>query len=356
MRTNITIWHHKVLADLTDFPVYVRLSDMPDEFWNTVTNGGGDIRCYKADGTTELAREVVFCDTTSKKGELHIKADLSSTIDTVIIIDADGLRSDYAATDTFGSKAVWSNGYLSVFHLQEAVNNTSNGYKDSVGTGNGTGTSMALPAVDGQLQGKAQQFDGVADYIAFNALLTLSNTATLSIWTNGINFKSYGGILASRSSGFQALSNSLQKIAAFSWDGGSDEYNAGAATFGQIESVWQYQAVIITPTVATRFLDNSSYLVSKAYAKHSPNAWRIGSDSLDLPGRAWQGYMDEARISSVSRSKEWILTEYNNQSNPLSFYTPPLDVFVKKSGGFQKVPTKVKIAGAFQESYIFKHR
>jgi hypothetical protein len=58
---NIVIDHTKVAADLTDFTVSVDLNDLPDEFWNTVAEGGGDIRVFKSDGTTELPRDVVYC-------------------------------------------------------------------------------------------------------------------------------------------------------------------------------------------------------------------------------------------------------------------------------------------------------
>lgn len=36
---------------------------------------------------------------------------------------------------------------------------------------------------------------------------------------------------------------------------------------------------------------------------------------------AWNGIIDEARLSSVAKSADWIKTEYNNQSSPEAFYT-----------------------------------
>ena len=89
---NLTVDNTKVAANATDFPVYVDLSDMNATFWSTVANGGGDIRIFKSDGTTELAREVVSCDTSGETGELHFKytGTLSSSVDTEIQIHADG--------------------------------------------------------------------------------------------------------------------------------------------------------------------------------------------------------------------------------------------------------------------------
>ena len=34
----------------------------------------------------------------------------------------------------------------------------------------------------------------------------------------------------------------------------------------------------------------------------------------------WNGILDEVRISNVPRSADWIMTEYNNQSSPSTFY------------------------------------
>jgi len=53
------------------------------------------------------------------------------------------------------------------------------------------------------------------------------------------------------------------------------------------------------------------------------------SPSVDEPtlgnipngGRDYNGKMQEARLSKVARSADWFLTEYNNQSDPASFYS-----------------------------------
>ena len=58
-RKKITIDNTKVNADLTDFPVYVDLSDLGSDFFSNVKADGGDIRITKADGTTEVPREIV---------------------------------------------------------------------------------------------------------------------------------------------------------------------------------------------------------------------------------------------------------------------------------------------------------
>ena len=46
------------------------------------------------------------------------------------------------------------------------------------------------------------------------------------------------------------------------------------------------------------------------------------SNSSCLPdGNNWNGMLDEIRISNIARSTGWILTEYNNESSPSTFYS-----------------------------------
>lgn len=82
-RKQITIAASEIDSDLTDFPVYVDLSDLGSDFFSGVKDNGGDIRITTSDGEAELPREVVSVDTSGETGELHFKADsLSSSAGT----------------------------------------------------------------------------------------------------------------------------------------------------------------------------------------------------------------------------------------------------------------------------------
>src|SRR5690606_33907440 len=117
-RVSLTIDADQVDADLTDFPVYVDLSDMPAEFHNNVNADGSDIRVTTGDEGTEVPREVVFYDADTDTGELHFKAPtLSSTTDTTFYIYyGNSSAGDYADDATYGAENVWSNGYAGVWH------------------------------------------------------------------------------------------------------------------------------------------------------------------------------------------------------------------------------------------------
>lgn len=109
-RYNLTIDHTKVSSSLTNFPVFVDLDNITGTPLTTAE--ANSIRVYKADGTTEVPREIV------NSSEMHFKGDLSSTVDTVFVVDIDGTRSDYTATATYGAESVWDSNYKSVHHMK----------------------------------------------------------------------------------------------------------------------------------------------------------------------------------------------------------------------------------------------
>jgi len=65
---------------------------------------------------------------------------------------------------------------------------------------------------------------------------------------------------------------------------------------------------------STRFIDASGTMQSD-----SDSTLFVGNRPAG--DRAYDGLIDEVRVSSVSRSADWILTQYRSQSDPGSFYT-----------------------------------
>lgn len=126
-RLGLTIASANVDANLTDFPVYVDLADLPDNFWQNTTSSCGDIRITTSDGTTEVPREIAACDTVSKTGELYFKASsLSSAVDNVFYIYYGNLAAgNYPDTDTYGAQNVWTNNFAAVWHLEELAGDST---------------------------------------------------------------------------------------------------------------------------------------------------------------------------------------------------------------------------------------
>jgi hypothetical protein len=305
---NITIAAAQVSADLTDYVVYVDLSDLPTaEFWGTVANGGGDIRCFKSDGTTELAREVVSCDTSTDTGELWIKysGTLSSSVDTVIQIHADGTSADYAATATYGRNAVWSD-YTHVYHLN------ANSATDSAGNGDLT-LAFTSEAATGKFGENATQFDGGAD--AKTPSIAANTTGYyLSAWAK---VDSVGG---PSNKDVNIATNSQIKVWADAYSGSASRFahadlSPTSIAYGSDvnEGAWQFFGGLFNGT--NGFSAGNGSLSSGA----SMNG--IGAGAMDIGNSSNAADMCEWRYRPTSVSADWISTEYTNQNTPNTFYT-----------------------------------
>jgi len=331
----IIIDHTKVAADLTDFPIYVDLANMPSSFWSVVANGGGDIRVYKSDDTTQLPREVVSCDTSGQTGEMHIKytGTLSSTVDTEIHIYADGTSSEPSVSSTYGRNAVWSD-YKGVWHLGEAVNNNAGGYLDSTGNGNDlTGNSMAITAPSVKVA-KGQAFDGSADYLAktspTSALNGISGTAfTGSFWgcadvaandKTGFGKRNLGG-------GHYGIRTTGASGSTYYWKpeittGSNVEFQMNTAL---TQGVVHFIAFTYNGSTIQSYLDGatdgSDSQSGNMFTGSSSDDFTIATRPNDKGTLLLNGKMDEVRIAAVTRSANWLLTEYRNQNSASTFYT-----------------------------------
>lgn len=113
----VTVASGTVASDLTGFPLFIDLADMPAAFWLVVNEGGGNVRAFEADETTPIPLDVVFCSVGGQKGSAFVKTDITTASDTEVILKvlpkntlpvADGAAS--------GRNAVWSD-FTAVYHI-----------------------------------------------------------------------------------------------------------------------------------------------------------------------------------------------------------------------------------------------
>ncbi|REK52733.1 MAG: hypothetical protein DWQ49_12510, partial [Bacteroidetes bacterium] len=333
----ITIRHENIDSPLTDFPVYVDLSDLSAQFWTTVLDGGGDIRVTTDEDTPqELPREVVSASTASTTGELHFKADyISEVIDTSFRIYYNGTDADYATDQTYGAENVWSNNYVAVWHLEEGDSTTTDFYLDS--TANDYDGTMSDADGDntiatGQL-GRGIDFgNDFGDMVTTTGMfIGTTNNLTISGWVNPIdNPSTHDGYF-----GFRPVSDGANALYILQLDGAGNTIEArfrnSATTQYDIDqpsaptitpNQWNYLNAVLDGTTA-RYYDNGTETATSAItgnfvntnaeffigALHSgPNLVNAGSN------------IDEVRISSTTRSAAWIKAEYYNQSTTTDFY------------------------------------
>lgn len=331
---NITIQSAKVAGDLTDYVVYVDLSDLGVPFWDTVANGGGDIRVYKDDGVTELSREVVFCDTATKTGELHFKytGTLSSSSDTIVKIHADGVSSDYAPSATYGRNNVWTSNFLAVWHLGETFSSDSTA-TDSTGNGRNFTINNTPSNAGGKLSGDTLSLNGVNEYLEYNdsSDVFAVQPITVSFW-----FKPHS--VGTSIEDLISKGQSAVDRTKFSW-----QFAYNRATTDDIRFLVSDSSDISQISTTSNLVNTWELIHGTVNASNQSelfnNATSIGTDNttssintnptvkiLSLGrsagnGNYFDGEVDEIRIRSTVSSSDWVSTEYNNQNDTSTFYT-----------------------------------
>jgi len=322
-RASVTIAHGQVGGALTNLPVYVNLANMPSGFWTHARSDCGDIRVTASDGVTELAREIVSCNNGGQTGELWFNASsLSNSSDTTFYIyyGNPGV-SDYATNATYGAQNVWTNGYAAVYHLPNGSTLSANDSTSNANTGSITGATAGTGQLDG-----AASLSGSSQYITIGngSSLQITGDMTIQAWVKPTDDANSNGIVGKTNSNIPApydfylvQTTGVPRL----WRGNGSTAANFDATAGVSNGVWSFIAVTMSGTSVTHYLNastNGSGSLSTTIADSGTSA-RIGSraDSVTM----FKGSMDEVQISNVARSASWLLTQYNNQSSPGTFYT-----------------------------------
>lgn len=117
-RKKITIQSSKVEADLDNFPVLINITD--EEFGHVAKDNGGDIRVTKADGTTEIPREVEKFVKATGELVLWTKVDVKgdSNVD-IYIYYGNSDASEPPPDSNYGAEKVWDDNFRMVQHLND---------------------------------------------------------------------------------------------------------------------------------------------------------------------------------------------------------------------------------------------
>ncbi|MGB2629886.1 MAG: DUF2341 domain-containing protein, partial [Candidatus Omnitrophota bacterium] len=328
-RIKITVSSSQVGENLADFPVYVDLSDLGSSFFSTVKTDGSDILVTEIDGTTVLKREVVDIDTTGETGELWFKASsLSSSTDTSFYIYY-GNSNASLGNDT----DVWSNSYLSAWHLEDANSDSTPNNHDL--------TDNSTSSVAGKIGG-GQDFTAGAYLEDSNAEIYINglNAFTLSLWANADAIGNDHGLVVSKTpDNADDDGINLRYDSAGSDGSGTNLIKGSAGTFGWPSSnPFRYESSSDTQSADWQYLtlawsSGSQMALYVDGAADTPDynstartttitgatTFIIGKGTQDTTG-GWEGLIDEVCLSNVARSAGWISTEYNNQNSPSSFY------------------------------------
>ena len=309
----------KVSWTHTDYPAYVDLWNMPASFWSKVSNGGWDIRCYSDEAlTTELAREVVSCDTATDTGELHVKTGLSTS--TEIYITVDGTSTEPATSSTYGKNNVWSD-YICVLHLQ-------NSGEDSAGN-----TTPTLTGSDIASQiGKGRSFTAETKLPISDSYNAGNTDITVQLWLKtsdtGTNKYLFGGARTGPKIQFTENILGNNKLNMYSSTSGV-RINSTTSVNDGIRRLVHY----IDEGTTMRICVNGSQEASGNAGSVTYNNWllMVNGDSVD---NGLAGEYDEVRVRLSALSSDWRSTEYNNQSDVDTFWTISDVVETTNTGAF----------------------
>lgn len=325
--SSISINAAQVPSTQTDFPVLVSVTD---NRFKTVANGGSvanangyDIRPYSDSALTTAITgyELERYNGTTGEVVMWVKvASLSSSTTPIYLRYGDStLNTDGSSTTT------WSNNFGAVYHLKDG---TTLSLADST-SGAHTGTNNSVTATSGKIDGAGSFVSASSQYIDCGTTIQNGFSAvTISAWVNATSFpNAYNGI-----GGWDASSPTrqamiwvkstgkmtffVQAVGSVGFDG-TGSHTLSSATDYLIHMTYSSSAGLVGYVNAA---SDGTAAANGSLANPNSVTFDIGQDPLTA-GRFWNGKIDELRVASVSRSADWITTEYNNQSAPGTFET-----------------------------------
>jgi hypothetical protein len=329
-RKDITIDNTKIDANLSYFPVLVKLTSSNIDFGHFLhsTNDGYDIRFTDSiDGSGDangniLDYERERFDKSGEVAEIWVEIpSISSSSPTTFYMFygntdcADG-EDENGTWDVGGSPTDY---YREVFHLHEIsgthYDSTSSGY-----TGATVGTVY---------QDRTGEIDGVDEFVGpsesrlslSDGTLTANSPFTIEVWFYIETHQNVWIGLVDKGRDVEpdwvglgiAWQDPNNNICSY-WD-----YRNGSNMYGSALSTgrWYYAATTYDGTDRYLYLDDSQEAGPRSgdtYPGNIPENTRVGDDSN---GNYLDGFIDEVRFSDVARSAAWLKASYHSGNDTL---------------------------------------
>jgi RHS repeat-associated protein len=355
----IVVDHTKVPnTDQTNFPLLVNITDpllATTSHGGHVANVSGYDILFASDpaGANKLDHEIESYNPITGQILMWVRIPtLSHTADTTIYL----LYGNNSITASQENRAgVWDPHFGGVWHL--GGNGGAPSTLDSTSNGNNATIVGAASAVASQI-GNGAALGGNPNYIDAGSSPSVSPThmGTLSIWvkynalsnwttpigngntywdTNGVVFWDDGG-----------------GTLAFEVNGPSSHsrvYGSGVAT-----GTWYYLAGTWDGSTVSLY-QNGALAGSTAQTIDASPAYHLtfGVDgALSDDGDFLNGVLNEARVSNVARSADWIATEYNNQNSPATFYAVSAENTAATAQAIGITPTTVALSNSQTQQFV----
>jgi hypothetical protein len=315
-RKLITIDYTKVgPGPHSNFPMLISRTDT--DLQAHALSSANDVLFTSSNGTTKLDHEIesYISGTGAIVAWVEIPS-LSSAANTNIYM----YYGNAAAANQQNTTGTWNSNYQGVWHLNGAFADATSNSNNGINTGTIAATGKISNGRD------FVRSDG-ADYITVTGLMGSPANVTLSAW----------GTLTSRDATGAHIIN-IGDYVSINVDDATDGYLGSYydAGWGFTKSSpklnpqgtgWHYFVYTFNDAgnVQSLYMDgvqvgSGAYVNSILYSSQGSNTI-IGGHANGNTNYDFDGTIDEVRVSNSIRSAGWVLTEYNNQNTPSTFYT-----------------------------------
>lgn len=327
-------------SNYNNFPVLVSLTSADLRYFTSagdVTNQNGYdiIFTQNADGTGQLDHEIESYNPSAGTIRMWVEIPtLSVSADTVFYMFYGNDAVDTSQEDISGT-GVWDANYNGVWHLGE----TNGNYLDSTGKNDSTSYNVSSRGVSCAVDG-CPDFDGVNDYVKIphNADNSLNpDNMTVSFWFKRVGLPDTYDVVLNKGDNNSEAAMPTSWSYNFEFDNSTNDnlwwevnFN-GWTNLSRVETgslsddTWYY--ITATYNDSSRGLE---MFVNGTSVDTSTNAGARIKNNYELtfmseggvspnPNFFTSGNIDEVRLSSVVRSDDYIITEFNNQKYPNNF-------------------------------------
>jgi hypothetical protein len=325
----ITVDYTKVPnTDQTNFAVLVAgtYTDL-----KTVANGGKvtdangyDVAFFSDSGlTTQLKHETELWTATTGVVVYWVKIPTVSYTANTVFYMAYGNAA--ISTDQSDKNNVWYANYKGVYHLPNgttltALDSTSNA-KDLTLSG-GPAPAAMVGKINGGGDFSSTQY---ASTTGVSALLGVSSARTVTGWLNLPTTTSADSdpvqIFGSDTGAYPGSAVAMVVYNATNAVAAQVDYESGITTTTSsvlTTDTWYHVAAVYSGTAIAFYLNGA--LVNSANRTATLPDAKMKIQNLYSSLRCAQADLDEVRVSSGTRSADWLATEYNSQSSPSTFY------------------------------------
>ena len=299
-------------------------------FWSNVKNGGGDVRiCTNSDGTGQLPVEIVSLDNVGETCQIWYRLGTYTGTGDLYLFIGNASATQPAASATYGSEAVW----VDVARRHHLI---ANNLTDSSGNANATSTSTSA-GIDSPIGGSTLLSSA-------SSKITYPNTTFYNSTTNQLTIKAISRIDLVGVADFDIA---LMDLAVKLWfdDSGAGS-RVGAAIFTPTTvtynpsisaSQWYHLAITYDGSTLSLYIDGSLYGTASVTDTGPSSSIDVTTSNKGSTDAYVAGVEFIDGIDSASK----IATEYNNQSNPATFYGTPTIAATGGGGGLTISPTGI---------------